>query len=260
MLDNFNYNSKSFSNYSSFALDRHYFNFSSINNLFSWKRYFSSDVLVVRDSPTPNNYQKQVIVGLLLGDGCIKNPNQHKRSSGNSRLVFTFKSSTLNFIKWLKFEILGSISTKTLPTPWPANNPSQYWFSCKCLPYFTYLDSIWYRYCHETGNRKKILPPRDYFDKYFTAASLAHWIMGDGYWAKTNKTIILCTESFTQQEIEFLIDFLQTRFNLIASKQIRVNQGWRIRFSAKGENITRLRSLIEPHMHSEMLYKLNIKI
>ena len=42
------------------------------------------------------SYQKQVIIGLLLSDGHISKAN---------RLEMTFKSSTIDFIRWLKFTI-----------------------------------------------------------------------------------------------------------------------------------------------------------
>lgn len=106
-----------------------------------------------------------------------------------------------------------------------------------------------------TKKRIKILPSWDYFNKNFTEVSLAHWIMGDGYWDNTSKTVFLCTESFTEQEIEFLIHLLKKNLNLIATKRIRTGQGWRIKFSSKGDN---LRSRVMPHMHPEMLYKLGI--
>jgi hypothetical protein len=53
-------------------------------------------------------FQMQAITGLLLGDGCLINPNSSKRSTGNYRLEF--KASTLSFVNWLKFDVLGNIS------------------------------------------------------------------------------------------------------------------------------------------------------
>jgi DNA-binding transcriptional regulator WhiA len=43
-------------------------------------------------------YQMQAITGLMLSDGCIRNPNSNKRSTGNYRLEFTFKQPVLEFV------------------------------------------------------------------------------------------------------------------------------------------------------------------
>jgi NADH-ubiquinone oxidoreductase chain 5 len=52
-----------------------------------------------------NSYQKEAILGLILSDGSI--------SKSSPRLQFTFKADSYEFCKWLKFNILGSISSLT---------------------------------------------------------------------------------------------------------------------------------------------------
>jgi hypothetical protein len=93
----------------------------------------------------PTAFQNEVITGLMLSDGHLRNPNDSKRATGYKRLEFTFKSATLDFIHWLKFDILGSICTFTLPTPWP-KAPTGFPFSTRALPYFTEIYSSWYSF------------------------------------------------------------------------------------------------------------------
>jgi formate hydrogenlyase subunit 3/multisubunit Na+/H+ antiporter MnhD subunit len=50
----------------------------------------------------PTAFQKEVITGLLLSDGHLRNQNQSKRSTGNKRLEFTFKAASLEFMLWVK--------------------------------------------------------------------------------------------------------------------------------------------------------------
>lgn len=83
--------------------------------------------------------------------------------------------------------------------------------------------------------------------------------MGDGYWENDSQTIFLCTESFTEKEVEFLISILKIRLNLVATKKKR-GDNYRIRFSSAGNNLDRLRSLTLKHMHPLMVYKLGIKL
>lgn len=161
---------------------------------------------------------------------------------------------------WLKLMILGSISTLSLPTPWPRLR-TQYWFSTSSLPYFSEIYSEWYVFDDTLGKCLKILPSN--ILSLFTEVSLAYFIMGDGYWDKDQKTMILCTENFTEVEVQTLIDVIYSKLGLVATKKARRLQPddklcWRIRFSGKSDNIKRLRQLVSPYMHHSMLYKLGV--
>lgn len=128
-------------------------------------------------------------------------------------MEFTFKAGVYKFTCWLKFQILGSLSTTTNPTPYPKENPRQHWFSTRKLIIFTQLHKLWYEY--DVLSEKlsmKILVPACIFDN-FSGITLAFWIMGDGYWENYSKTIFLCTESFTELEVDFLIDVLYKKLN-----------------------------------------------
>lgn len=95
-----------------------------------------------------------------------------------------------------------------------------------------------------------------------TPLGLAHWLMGDGYWDNSAKTVVICTDNFTLAEVELLITVLKSNFNLTATIQRRIKSNkeicWRIRFSRKYENICLLRNLVQPYFIPSMLYKLNI--
>nr|QYC94316.1 hypothetical protein [Oedogonium sp. 1_circle_47180] len=105
----------------------------------------------------------------------------------------------------------------------------------------------------------KVIPSNDYLEQYYNEVSLAHTIMGDGYWDNAAKTVIICTESFPHDNVSRFIKFIETKFSLKASRQKRVNN-YRIRFSGKKENLQKLRSLVLPYMHESMLYKLGFKL
>jgi len=210
----------------------------------------------------PSDFQKKVITGLLLSDGCLRNPNSHKRKTGNYRLHFTFKASVYDFICWLaygKFDVLKDICTDTKPRPYPSFNPSQYSFDSRNLPFFTELHKIWYSYNELSNKYLKIVPNNEFLSLYFNEVSLAHCIMGDGYYDNSNKTIVICTECFTYDDVIRLINLLEEKYGLIATAQkrkLKNGVGYRIRFSSKVDNLDNLRKLIKPHMHPLMLYKL----
>jgi len=141
-------------------------------------------------------YQKEAINGLLLSDGYI-DPKK-------GRIEHTFKSGHLDFIRWLKFEVLGNLCTKTEPTPHNAkkktqDTPTQFWIGTRKHPYFVELRAKWYverssALCTKINKKGlvfyiqtldlkqpkkfvKILPN----DFYFTAINLAFMIIGDGF-------------------------------------------------------------------------------
>lgn len=65
------------------------------------------------------------------------------------------------------------------------------------------------------------------------------------------------------KEVELLINVFQDKFGLVSTviKRTKANKNvcWRIRFSSKSENITKLTNLVEPYFIPSMLYKLNIE-
>src|SRR5262249_16980786 len=118
--------------------------------------------------------------------------------------------------------------------------------------------SSWYVFNDELGTYIKIIPLDIY--NIFTSVSLAYLIISDGYWNTKDSTVYLCTDNFTEGEVQILINLLNTKFGLISSKNRRVRPNgkvcWRIRFSSRGNNLVLLRSLVQPHMHTSMHYKL----
>jgi hypothetical protein len=190
--------------------------------------------------------QKQIITGLMLSDGYLQPfvPNITL-----SRAAFTFKAASLDFILWLKFDLLGSVCSGTAPTPYSKHHPTQYWFATLSHPLFNKMRTAWY------PEGKKTLPPTIYKDT--TGISLAFWIMGDGYWDNTENTIFLCTENFTLEDIQTLLNILRIKFQLVVGTTKR-GKGFRLRFSKRELNIRKLRALVQPHMHPSMMYKLGI--
>lgn len=85
----------------------------------------------------------EVIAGLLLSDGYLRNLNSNKCSTGNYRLEFPFKSPVYDYITWLKFDVLGSLCTDSLPTLYPKINPNQYWFVSRSMSLFTEWNEFW---------------------------------------------------------------------------------------------------------------------
>lgn len=82
--------------------------------------------------------------------------------------------------------------------------------------------------------------------------------MGDGFLYQG--IVMLCTESFTKEEQELLINALHENFGIKATLNKRISssgvQSYRIRISKK--SMDKLIVLVKPYFIAEMLYKLDI--
>lgn len=205
----------------------------------------------------------EALTGNLLGDGHLRfNHKKDDKGTGNAQLAFTFKD--FNYISHLKIVIYSHICTLAAVRPWPnpittGKTPTQYTLSTKCLPILTLLHSQWYTWSISLQKYVKIVPLN--IGELLTSISLAFWIMDDGYWDKSGQTVCICTDNFTLNEVNLLIDTIKCKFDLIATPQRRIKANkeicWRIRFSRKADNLSKLRSLVQPHFIPSMLYKLN---
>lgn len=200
----------------------------------------------------------EVITGELLGDGHISYDPINSPQI-NARLEFTFAAKILHYVNYLKFNVLAPICTSSSPTSWSNPNldskePTQYWFSTKRLPSITNLYFSWYK--EIDGKFIKILPFN--IEELLTPVALAHWIMGDGYFA--DGCVKICTDNFTKEEVLRLIEILHVKYGIKASINQRTNPGgiikWRIRISKL--SMDKLISLVRPYFIPEMVYKLGL--
>ena len=79
--------------------------------------------------------------------------------------------------------------------------------------------------------------------------------MGDGVYNKTYGGVILCTDSFTLEEVELLVKTLN-KLGLVISKQQRTENVYRIYINSK--SIEDLRNMVKPFMIKSMMYKIGL--
>lgn len=85
-----------------------------------------------------------------------------------------------------------------------------------------------------------------------TPVALAHMIMGDGV-NDHGDGLILCTDSYTLEDVVRLINVLIIRYNLECSLRRASNK---YRIYIKKRSMPLLRSIVSPYMHNTMLYKI----
>ena len=105
----------------------------------------------------------------------------------------------------------------------------------------------------------KIVPKNSY--EKLTEVGLAYWIMDDGSYSKTNNNLILCTDSYSKDDVLFLIYILKNKFNLSCNiinykKTKNGKDSYRIRINKS--SLPKLIELTKIHFVPSMLYKIGL--
>lgn len=106
-------------------------------------------------------------------------------------------------------------------------------------------------------NNKKTIP-NNLVENYLTPMSLAYWFMDDGgKWDynknSTNKSIVLNTQSFTFEEVEYLVKGLRNKFQL--NCYVKINKNKPIIYIDSMSYLI-FYNLIKPYLIPLMMYKL----
>lgn len=194
---------------------------------------------------------KDVIIGSMLGDG-------HIAKGG----YFTEKHSPkqLDYLKW-KASFLPEVTTEKSWAYYESiDKRSGSLIKTHCFRTITHswiieMGKLFYK--EIDGKRIKVVP--DEMAEWMNEKILAIWFMDDGYtdWMYRNNTKTsgvrpsakLCTDSFSNQDIQKLRIILSAKFSLATS----VGDRNRIIFNA--DNTVNLLELIKPNCPESMLYK-----
>lgn len=186
----------------------------------------------------------EVLVGLLLGDGCLETQNggrtyrlkveQSARHEGYVRHLHSL------FAEWVRTPprmrktaaSSGAICTKVT-------------FQTLSHEAFRAYGQAFY------AGRQKRVPER--ITRWLTARSLAYWFMDDGSMkSSASKGLILNTQAFEPGDVEKLVGILRRRFGLEARTRLQ-SDGTQIYIS--GKSFEDVLALISPYLSEDMRYK-----
>jgi hypothetical protein len=121
-------------------------------------------------------------------------------------------------------------------------------FFTRALPCLTELHSLFY------PNGVKIIPENIY--DLLTPVALAHLIMGDGQ--SSRHGLILCTNSFSIQDVVRLMNVLMVRYKLDCNIREHRRSSGKVEHMVyiKHGSMPILRTIVKSYMYPSMLYKL----
>lgn len=190
-------------------------------------------------------YHLSVLVGILLSDGYFNFPKSAKNVSVG--LEQSFKNFQYLFNVFLSLSHY-CISFPVLRTRTVRGTLCHsIYFRTRYLPCFTIL------YNKFIVNGVKTVPAN--IVEYLDPVALAHWIQGDGEF-KSSGGLVLCTNSFTIQEVVCLINALIVRYGLDCT--LREKKPGQYLIHIKKNSMDNLRNVVKDHMVPNMLYKIHL--
>ena len=192
----------------------------------------SRKIHALRNSLSLSERQHNILIGSLLGDGCLI-PNSGKK---DYRLQIEQNEAHKTYVYWMYEEFKEFV----LSEPRYHSRVRSWKFRTISHPDLTAIAQNFY------PNGKKILPA-NIQSLVVDPIVLAVWA-GDGF--------TFNTQSFTRAENEMLQKCLAENFSLYSTSLHKDKD--RVRLYIKGDSLQRLRSLIENHILPEFTYKLPV--
>jgi hypothetical protein len=172
--------------------------------------------------------QVEVLTGNLLGDGSLT----HLKKGRQSNFTLAQKSTRLEYVEWLQqtygpfsYEVVSGKTRKPINILNKINHQIENWIGEYCYrcgfytvahPVFTFYRKKWYKE-PDVKRSPKVIPD----DLKLTWQAAAIWTCDDGsnHVEKkyNNKHIVLHTESFTKEDVEFILSCLQRDLNVVGT-------------------------------------------
>lgn len=193
-----------------------------------------------------SDIQREVLVGTLLGDGCLETIN----SGRTYRLKIEHYLKQKEYLNW-KYEIFK---------PWVLTPPrirrklsygaERDYYSLSTLSHsaFRFYGQQFY------GSGKKSIPK--VIHKLLTPLALAVWFMDDGS-IKSNhhKALVIHAQSFSQDDLQKMINVLEKKFGVKAKLRKR-RDGSGFVLYILSETIEKFVKLVKPYILPSLSYKL----
>ena len=199
-----------------------------------------------------NNYNKDMLIGCLLGDAHVG------RSGDKSYITFEQTIKHENYIKNIYDSLkkdnidLYNIKYYTRNDLRHASINKSVYFKTHNLELFNPIADMFL-----SVDNKKILPID--IEYYLNPIGLAFWICDDGQLVK-NGGITLCTDNYSLNEVELLINVLYYKYNAKCSIHKKKGKSDKIynRIYISKSSFNDIKPLICKYVDTSFLYKLHL--
>lgn len=187
--------------------------------------------------------QREVLIGLLLGDGCLET-----RNGQTYRLKIEQSKAHQAYV-----DHLYHLFEDWVLTPPRIRRVISREHASENVVFQTVSHSALRFYAHQFYRDGQKQVPK-LIHRWLTPRALSYWFMDDGsVKSKESKGVILNTQAFTPGDIERLIQCLQTKFELQATTR-KQRDGCQIYIS--GKSFEKFAALVDAYVIPEMKYKL----
>lgn len=206
---------------------------------------YSKEIEAHKKTLNLNETQRQILVGLMLGDGHLETQN----SGRTYRLKIEQSIKREPYVQWLYgyFEdfVLGKPKVKKKTRD--GVETENIWFSTLSHGSFRFYAQQFY------DGKKKIIPKM--IGKLLTPLAIAIWFMDDGSSkSKKHRAKIFNTQCFSEKEVRLLIKVLKNKFSINA-KLREQKDGYQI--YVLSDSVDDFQKLIGRYVIDSMRYKLD---
>lgn len=206
---------------------------------------YSKEIEAHKKTLRISDSQRDILVGLILGDGHLETQNNGK----TYRLKVEQSANKAEYVQWLYKSFENFVLNKPKSKEKIRNGvvTENIWFSTLSHGSFRFYAQQFY------VNGKKVIPK--IIGKLLTPLSMAVWFMDDGsIKSKFHRAKIINTQCFAKKEVLLLIKILKDKFKINA-KLREQKDGYQIYIIS--ESINNFRKLVEEYIIDSMRYKLD---
>jgi len=188
--------------------------------------------------------QKEILVGLILGDGHLETLNKGR----TYRLKVEHSLKQREYLDWL-YENFKEWIHKTPEV----RKRTSLGKIIETYGFTTYTSSLIRLYAEQFYvNGKKIIPKT--IDKIITPQSLAIWFMDDGsIKSKAHKALVIHTHGYSKDDLLLITKVLEQKFGLKIGLQKQYDK-WRLYIYS--QSVDNFKKIISPYILPSMQYKL----
>jgi hypothetical protein len=189
--------------------------------------------------------QREVVVGVLLGDACLETQNQGR----TYRLKIEQSADHETYVRHLRFVFDDWV----LSGPRRREKTSRFGTPTISWAFNTVSHGAFRFYAQQFYLQGRKQVPK-LIHRWLSPRSLAYWFMDDGSMKSSqSKAVILNTQAFQLPDVERLVDVLESHFQLAANVR-KQSDGFQIYVS--GRSFEKFCELVTPFVIPEMRYKL----